>query len=112
MMELVAFLLGALTVAGLTVPAILALWRDLKEAENRLLAAWKDGYAIPPVTQEEPKVEIPALPPDLQAHVDEWESPTVRAQVRDRILRLKARGMDHAAIAKTLFLDQERSHLT
>lgn len=108
MLILLAFLLGAVSVATVAYPVWRSQRDELRIAQDRLYGAWKEGHTIPPRPNEEPAPEIPPLPKELQALVDEWESPTVRLQVEDRIRRLMARGLDTPAVAKQLFLDQQR----
>lgn len=63
------------------------LRRELAVANDRLHAAWKDGAVIPP-RPSEPLPPPPALPPALQEVVDEWEDPSVRADVEARLRHL------------------------
>lgn len=64
--------------------------RDKQIAEDRLYAAWQQGYTIPPrasVTPPEPK-EIRLLPDKLHAFVQNWESADVRAELEAEARRL------------------------
>lgn len=108
MLTLLAFLCGALTVLAIAYPVWNDTRKELRLTQDRLYGAWKEGMTIPPRPEDEPAAEIPPLPKELQALVDEWETPTVRMQVEDRIRRLQARGLDTPAIAKALFLEQEK----
>lgn len=56
---------------------------DKRVAEDRLYAAWKEGYQIPPratVEPEAPKV-IELLPDEVRRYVENWESPEVRREL-------------------------------
>lgn len=52
---------------------------ELKAAQERLLAAWKDGYAIPADTSE-PLAEAPdaRFSDNQNAWLDQWEDPNAR----------------------------------
>jgi hypothetical protein len=53
------------------------------EAHDRLVAAWKEGYSVPP-----PAAEAPAPPPALDPMVDEWIDQYDEAEARDRWRRI------------------------
>lgn len=64
--------------------------RDKQIAEDRLYAAWQQGYTVPPrasVTPPEPK-EIRLLPDKLHAWIENWESGETRAELEAEARRL------------------------
>lgn len=102
----------ALTLAYALMVALLAvgwlldhrqLTTELRTTQDRLYGAWQAGAQIPPRLEE--AVEIPPLPPELQALVSEWSSPDVRSALEDRIRRMLARQMTPSDIAKTLTIE-------
>lgn len=72
--------------------------RGEKVSNERLVRARKDGYEIPPPEEVAPAAasEAPALSKDLQALVDDWDSPIAREAQRREIQRLLDQGMGHA----------------
>jgi len=85
------------------------LYRDVKESNNRLYRAWKDGWQIPAIEEPEP----PKVPADPDGFED-WMSPVLRdwilswdgheaRQKRLRIAkRLKAEGKSETEIIQEL----------
>jgi len=64
--------------------------RDKQIAEDRLYAAWQQGYTVPPresVVPKEPQV-VTILPEKLNAWVQNWESPETRAELEIEARRL------------------------
>jgi len=64
--------------------------RRAQVAEDRLYAAWKDGYTVPAretVVPKEP-VLIRALPEKVHAEIQNWESPEVRADLEREARKL------------------------
>ena len=61
--------------------------RELKDANNRLFAAWEGGKVIPPsdIPLVDPVAETP-LVPELQSFLDQYQELTVRAKY-ERIIR-------------------------
>lgn len=70
------FLGGLLVGAALMAPGLRYLTRELKVAQERLLAAWERGAIIPdrPDTPVTGQPALDPLPAALQAEVDQWES--------------------------------------
>ena len=64
--------------------------RRADDATNRLLAAWKDGYAIP--EPEADPIEEEPLPPALAAWLTQWEGAEAQAQWEAELRRQLARG--------------------
>ena len=59
---------------------------ELRVAQDRLLHAWHKEAIIPPRPQEiEP---VKPLPPELQAVVNDWDSPESRAAMDTKLRRL------------------------
>ena len=58
---------------------------DCREATNRLLQAWKDGYTVPDV--EGAPIEVEPLPAPLQSLVQEYEDPAAQAKVEAALRR-------------------------
>lgn len=108
---LVGVLLGAGIVGAVGWPIVRDLRHDLRIAHDRLYGAWQAGAQIPAAPDEEPRLELVPLPPELQALVDEWSSPDVRAQVEVQIRRLQGRGMNVSEISQRLLLDRERQRM-
>lgn len=75
-----------------------ALARE-REANERLLAARKEGFDIPPLP--EAIVEVEPLIPELQALVDDWEGEGAKAMER-KIRSMMADGKTQAEIARLL----------
>lgn len=64
--------------------------QDKKIAEDRLYAAWKENFTIPPresVGPPKPR-EITLLPEKLHAFVQNWESPETRLELEAEARRL------------------------
>lgn len=96
-----------LALYGLVVTAAVSrLYRDLQAAQDRLLAAWKDGYQVPepapPVAEPEP--ESPEFPPALEEWLLQWDA----GETRDR-WRRRARGLmiQYSDNLKKVFADLE-----
>lgn len=54
---------------------------EAKLANDRLLAAWRDGYTVPSLDDEEPSgASDPLLSPAQTEWLDQWEDPQGRAR--------------------------------
>lgn len=99
-------LLGLLLGAGLTWwlqrAELTYLRTELRLAQDRLLAAWRDDRAIIPPRPE--VIEPPKpLPPELVESVMEWESPEARQAMESKLRGLYFdRGWGVTAILKHL----------
>lgn len=94
---------GAAMVYLLTVRWINTLLRDLHDAQDRLLAAWKDGMVVPPrASGFEAAAVLPPLPAELKAFVEAWESPASRMAEEARIRKWLDDGWKPERIAKHL----------
>jgi len=70
--------------------ALIQAVAEKRIAEDRLYAAWKDGYTVPPresVVPAAPK-EIRLLPEKLNGFVQNWESAEVRQELEGEARRL------------------------
>ena len=104
----VLLFLAGWVVAGVAACLILWRWvyyleRELGQANDRLLAAWKDGKVIPPREGAlgQP-VELEPLPPELQSFVAAWESIPSQMAEEAKIRRWLADGWKPDRIAKYL----------
>jgi hypothetical protein len=64
--------------------------REKQIAEDRLYAAWKDGFTVPPresVVPKEPTI-LRILPEKLHAEVNNWEDSGTRADLEREARRL------------------------
>lgn len=94
---------GAALVYLLTFRWINTLLRDLHDAQDRLLAAWKDGMVVPPrASGFEAAAVLPPLPAELKAFVEAWESPASRMAEEARIRKWLDDGWKPERIAKHL----------
>lgn len=78
--------------------------QDKRIAEDRLYAAWKEGYQVPSreaVTPQPPKV-VEILPELLRAYVENWESPETRAELETEIRHLQEIGWPEERILTLL----------
>ena len=70
--------------------ALIQAVAEKRIAEDRLYAAWKDGYTVPPresVVPAPPK-PVQLLPPELAGYVQNWESAEVRQELEAEARRL------------------------
>lgn len=79
--------------------------QEIATATDRLLHAWREDKAVIPPRPPEPVPPPEPLPRELQAEVDQWESPESRAVLEQKIRAMLARGMQPAGIL--LALDNE-----
>lgn len=77
---------------------------DKRIAEDRLYAAWKEGYQVPArsVVAPEPPKPIELLPEALRGYVENWESSQTRAELETEIRRLLELGWPEERILKLL----------
>lgn len=103
---LAGLLLGALGTWWLQRAELIYLRTELRLAQDRLLAAWRDDRAIIPPRPE--VIEPPKpLPPELVELVAEWESPEARQAMESKLRGLYFdRGWGVQAILK----QQENEH--
>ena len=106
--EVLLLLVLGWMVAGVATCAVLyrqltKLERDLHDAQDRLLAAWKDGMVVPPrASGFEAAAVLPPLPAELKAFVEAWESPASRMAEEARIRKWLDDGWKPERIAKHL----------
>lgn len=107
-----ALLGGAIAAAfrGETIAVLREQLKIAREAEavatDRLVHAWREDKSITiPPRPAEPVPPPDPLPSDLQAEVDQWESPESRLIVEQKIRVMLARGLAPPAIL--LALDNE-----
>jgi hypothetical protein len=77
---------------------------ELAVANERLIQARKEGLLIPTVEDVAPAAtpEAPVLTKDLQALIDDWDSPVAREAQRRMIHELLAAGLPPAAVYQRL----------
>lgn len=82
----------------------LAFYRkELATAQDRLVYAWREDRAIPAPRPSEPMRAPEALPMELQAEVDQWESAETRAGVEAKIRELHfGRGLNVMGVLKAM----------
>ena len=65
---------------AMLMPEIEKLRAEVKSTNERLYAAWKDGYSVPPaIPDEEPELDA-AFSPGQNEWLDQWEDPEARGR--------------------------------
>lgn len=78
--------------------------KRIDQLELQIYNAWKDGYVIPPPEEvmgpsaNGKVVEEQRLPETLEALINEWESPEIKAQLRDQFTMELNQGFGEQAI--------------
>jgi hypothetical protein len=100
--------LGALgTSTALLAVALRAERRERRDANERLVGAWKDGYIVPAAQAQSPVAPVveeegPALIPELQALIDDWEEPRAQEAQRKLIRSYLDRGMAQPEVLRLI----------
>lgn len=107
----VGYVCGMVALVLVASPFVRNLQHELRVTQDRLYGAWSEGKVIPPRNDEPLELALPPLPKDLQAYVEEWESPESRVAVETTIRQMQSAGATAAQIHNHFTTERLRQSL-